>query len=43
MFVKNSPNIEIDKYWKGVGDMKLLDQVRDVMRKKHYSIRTEQA
>ena len=23
--------------------MKLLDQVRDVVRKKHYSIRTEQA
>jgi len=23
--------------------MKLLDQVRDVMRRKHYSIRTEQA
>jgi len=23
--------------------MKLLDQVRDVIRKKHYSIRTEQA
>ena len=23
--------------------MKLLDQVRDVMRKKHYSIRTEHA
>lgn len=23
--------------------MKLLDQVRDVLRKKHYSIRTEQA
>ena len=25
------------------GDMKLLDQVTDVIRKKHYSIRTEQA
>ena len=23
--------------------MKLIDQVRDVVRKKHYSIRTEQA
>jgi hypothetical protein len=28
---------------KGVSLMKLLDQVRDKIRKKHYSIRTEQA
>ncbi len=35
-------NIEKEKYRRR-GNMKLLDQVRDVIRKKHYSIQTEQA
>ncbi len=43
MFFNNAFNIEINKYWIGVIEMRLLDQVRDVIRKKHYSIRTEQA
>ena len=36
-------NIEIEKYWNSVCDMKLLDQIRDVIREKYYSIRNEQA
>ncbi len=43
MFVNNAFNIEINKYRIGVIEMRLLDQVRDVIRKKHYSVRTEQA
>jgi len=40
---ENDRNIEIEKYWKWVYGMKLLDQVRDVIREKYYSIRTEQS
>jgi integron integrase len=43
IFVNNHFNIKINKYRIGVIEMRLLDQVRDVIRKKHYSIRTEQA
>ena len=43
MFVNNAFNIEINKYRIGVIEMRLLGQVRDVIGKKHYSIRTEQA
>ncbi len=43
MFVNNAFNIEINKYRIGVIEMSLLVKVRDVIRKKHYSIRTEQA
>ena len=43
MFVNNGFNIEINKYRIGVIEMRVLDQVGDVIRKKHYSIRTEQA
>ena len=43
MLFENERNMIIDKYWKWVYDMKLLDQVHDVMRRKHYSIRTEHA
>ena len=42
MFLKIEGNIEIEKYRKRAGHMKLLDQVRDVIHKKHYSIRAEQ-
>ena len=42
MLSNSKRNIKIEKYWNRVCDMKLLDQVRDVMHKKHYSIRTEQ-
>ncbi|MCK4729585.1 MAG: phage integrase N-terminal SAM-like domain-containing protein [Desulfobacterales bacterium] len=43
MLVKNKWNIENNKYGKGVRPMRLLDQLRLVIRKKHYSRRTEQA
>ena len=31
-----------EQYGSGAGQIKLLDQVRDRIRTKHYSIRTEQ-
>ena len=43
ILLQNRIYIEIVKYWKWVRDVRLLDQDRDVIRKKHYSIRTEQA
>ena len=42
MLPDNDRNIEIEKYWNRVCDMKLLDQVRNVIREKYISIRTEQ-
>ena len=33
MFVNNRLNIEIEKYWNRGYDRKLLDQVRNVIRK----------
>ncbi len=43
MFVNNAFNIEINKNRIGVIEMRVLDQVGDVIGKKHYSVRTEQA
>jgi len=43
MFVKFDFYIGAENTEEGIWLMRLLDQVRDVIRKKHYSIRTEQA
>ena len=42
MFSNNVRNIENEKHWKWLCDMKLLDQVCDVIQEKRYSTRTEQ-
>lgn len=42
MLLKNGLNIQTEDYWEWVRDMKLLNQPRDVMRKKHYSIGTDE-